>query len=826
MRTFALSFAVLILVAACCAKQGVSAAAAEPVDMTASPAVDADLSTGGRGTDTNTAAREAESMSSPTFQKKIRDNAQKFEFQAEVNRLMDILIHSLYSNKDIFLRELISNASDALDKIRFLSLTDKSVLGEGDAANLEIKIWLDKENKVLYLRDLGIGMTKDDLVKNLGTIAKSGTSAFLESMQKGGDVNLIGQFGVGFYSVYLVADWVEVVSKHNDDQQWIWASGADGSFSIAEDKGENEPLERGTLIKIHLKDEAQEYADETKLKSLVEKYSEFINFPIYLLTDKEVEVPVEEEEADAKEDEDKAAEGDVEDEEEGDDVEDDDDDAAADEADKTPKKTRKEKRREWELLNDVKAIWLRKAGDVSDEEYQKFYKAISKDYSDALGWVHFKAEGDVEFRSIIFVPKVAPFDFYDKYYDKQTNGLKLYVRRVFISDDVTELLPKYLSFLRGLVDSDTLPLNVSREMLQAHSSLKTIRKKLVRKALDFIKKLADDERKCNETPEGDDDRPAKEDCGKFGEFWSQFGRAMKLGIIEDSNNRSRLAKLLRFHTSKSPEKLTSLDEYISRMKEDQKQIYFIAGSSKEEVAKSPFLEKLVKKGYEVIYFTDVLDEYLMGHLTEYDDKKFANISKEDLEVGDEKADDFKDLKNQFKALTKWWKSQLGDKVTAVKVSNRLSTTPCVVVTSKFGQSANMERIMRAQAFSDPARQAYMRGQRSLEINPHHPIIKALQQLVQKSEDDAGAKHSAALLYETALLESGFTPDNVKDFSKRMYELMGGRLGVPESELHLPEDDVAASSSSSSSHSSSTATFGPGSDDNGDDEEDVGGKEEL
>lgn len=765
----------------------------ETIDMSATPVVDNGVTGSATGTDPTSLDREKESMSA--VGKRIREGAEQYVFQAEVNRLMDIIINSLYSNKDIFLRELISNASDALDKIRFLSLTDKSLLGEGDTSKLEIKIHLDKENNVLYIRDRGIGMTKEDLIKNLGTIAKSGTSAFLESMQKGGDVNLIGQFGVGFYSVYLVADWVEVVTKHNDDKQYIWSSSAGGSFSIVEDT-ENEPLGRGTMIKLHLKEEAQEYADVAKLKELVTKYSEFMNFPIYLLTTKEVDVPVEEEEEEKKEE---TADDKAEDETEEDEGVEDEEEEEEETEEEKPKKTKKESRTDWELLNDNKALWLRNPGDVTDEEYQKFYKAVSKDYGEAQTWAHFKAEGDVEFRSIVFIPKTTPYDFYDKYYEKAPRGLKLYVRRVFISDDMDELLPRYLSFIRGIVDSDSLPLNVSRETLQQHAALKTIKKKLVRKVLDLIKKMADDEKKCKEqkesteeSEEADDAKIKQEDCDKYGKFFENFGRAMKLGVIEDTTNRNRLAKLLRFHTSKSPDKLTSLDEYIERMKDGQKNIYYLAGQTKEEVANSPFLERLVTKGYEVIYFTDVLDEYVMQHLLEYDDKKFQNASKEDLKLADkdekEKKRD-KELKEEFKDLTKWWKTLLGDKVTGVKVSNRLTKTPCVVVTSKYGSSSNMERIQKAQAFSDPSRAGYMKAQRSLEINPRHPLVQTLKEKVAADESDPKVKSVANSLYETALLESGFMVEDVKDFSTRMYEMMKTSLGVHDLDVTKVEEEV-------------------------------------
>ena len=623
--------------------------------------------------------------------KQFAAGAETHEFQAEVSRLMDIIINSLYSNKDIFLRELISNGSDSLDKIRFLSLTDPSALGSGDAEKLEIRIKVDKERGVLSIRDRGVGMTKNDLKENLGTIAKSGTSAFLEQMQKGGDVNLIGQFGVGFYSVYLVADFVEVRSKHNDDDtQWIWESKADGAFAISEDHGE--PLDRGCEINIYLKEEAQEYLEESKLKELVGKYSEFINFPIYIYSSKEVSEEVEIEEDDEE----------IADTEDDDMDTDDDDDISDEDEDDTPKtKTVTKTVWDWELLNDSKAIWLRSSSDVDEEEYTKFYKALAKEDKAPLAYTHFKAEGDVEFKAILFIPELAPTDMFDNYYNK-ASALKLYVRRVFISDEFDELLPKYLSFIKGIVDSDTLPLNVSRETLQQHTSLKTIKKKLVRKALDMIRKLAEEGQ--DDEDDEDSDSEASVDTSdeetKYDKFWKSFGKAIKLGIIEDASNRMRLAKLLRFYTSKSPDKLVSLEQYVENMKEGQKTIYYLAGESQEQLQKSPFLERLLAKDYEVIYFTDPIDEYTMQNLTEFDEFKFSNASKEDLKFGD--ADDSekkrnKALREDFKGFTKWWKDVLPvDDVEAVKISNRLVTTPCSVVTSKYGWSANMERIMKAQ----------------------------------------------------------------------------------------------------------------------------------
>ncbi|EFJ17496.1 hypothetical protein SELMODRAFT_444847 [Selaginella moellendorffii] len=735
-------------------------------------------------TDSQVVERESESVG----QKTLRAHAQRFTFQAEVSRLMDIIVNSLYSNKDIFLRELISNASDALDKIRFLSLTDKSQLGEGDESKLEIRIKLDKEKKLLSIRDRGIGMTKDELIKNLGTIAKSGTSAFFEKMQSGGDLNLIGQFGVGFYSVYLVADYVEVISKNNEDKQYIWESTADGAFAVSEDE-ENEPLGRGTEIKLHLKDDAADYLEESKLKELVQKYSEFMNFPIYLWnsTEVEVEVPVDEETEETVEEEDDKPEDKPEESE------------TEEETEKPKTKKVKEIKWDWELLNDVKAIWLRSPKDVTEDEYSKFYHSISKDYNPdkPMSWSHFSAEGDVEFKAVLFIPPKAPHDLYENYYNSKTS-LKLYVRRVFVSDEFDELLPKYLSFLKGLVDSDTLPINVSREMLQQHGSLRTIKKKLVRKALDMIRSIvnadpdeanpdakAEDAKaenaedvKSDEKKEEKSDEKKEENKGKYVKFWNEFGKSIKLGIVEDATNRVRLAKLLRFYSSNSDDKLSSLEQYVSRMKPGQKDIYFITGQDREQLKKSPFLERLQKEGYEVIFFTDPVDEYLTQYLTEFDDKKLVNISKEGLKLGQKDKEKAKELKQSFKPLLAWWKDVLKPEgVDSVKISNRLADTPAVVVTSTYGWSANMERIMRAQTLTDNSRQNYMRGKRVLEINPRHPIIKELRGKVDEQPEDESTKATGKLIYKTALIDSGFLVDDSKEFASQIYSIIKSNLNI-------------------------------------------------
>lgn len=712
---------------------------------------------------------------------------------------MDIIVHSLYSNKDIFLRELVSNSADALDKVRFLSLTDSSALGEGSAKDLplEIKISVDKEKRILSLRDTGVGMTKTDLINNLGTIARSGTAAFLEQMQKGGDLNLIGQFGVGFYSVYLVSDYVEVVTKHADDKQWVWESTASGSFAISEDTT-GAPLGRGTQINIHLKEEAKEYIQEAKLRELIARYSEFISFPISILVEKEVEkeVPIEEEgPAEKPTEEKKASEGD----------EDADEAVEEDEEEEEKPKTKKVKEtvQEWEVLNDSKALWLRPPGNVSDEEYDKFYGALVKDeFEKPLAHSHFRAEGDVDFKAVLYLPDSAPADMYDNYYTKKPR-VKLYVRRVFISDSFEELLPKWLSFLVGLVDSDSMPLNVSREMLQMAEGMKVIKKKLVRKAIEMIKKLSDAEEKAregsaeegsdgkksggwfsgkkSETEDSDAKKAAEEATTKYSTFWKHFGKALKMGLIEDTANRRRLMPLLRFHSSTSPSNLTSLEAYVSRMKPNQTGIYYLVGTGGvDELKRSPFVEAVTSRGYEVIFFTDALDEYMMGHVNEYDDKTFINISKDDLKLEEGKDDKAKEKRAaaHYKGLASWWKKALNDSsISAVKTSRRLASAPCVVVSGKWGWSATMERIARAQALTDSDRSTYMRGQRTLEINPRHPLVRELRARWEANPDDDGLALNAKLLYETCLMESGFLLDDAKAHNDAVLRLLAGDLGV-------------------------------------------------
>ncbi|XVF03119.1 hypothetical protein REPUB_Repub04eG0233400 [Reevesia pubescens] len=687
-------------------------------------------------------------------------SGEKFEYQAEVSRLLDLIVHSLYSHKEVFLRELVSNASDALDKLRFLSVTEPSLLG--DAGELEIRIKPDPDNGTITITDTGIGMTKEELVDCLGTIAQSGTSKFLKALKEnkdlGADNGLIGQFGVGFYSAFLVAEKVVVSTKSpRSETQYVWEAVADSSSYVIRAEADPEKLlHRGTQITLYLReDDKYEFSDPTRIQNLVKNYSQFVSFPIYTWQEKSRTVEVEEEEK-PKEGEEEKSDG-----------------------EKKKKTTKTEKYWDWELANETKPIWMRIPKEVEKDEYHEFYKKTFNEFLDPLGYTHFTTEGEVEFRSVLYIPGMSPLNNEDVINPK-TKNIRLYVKRVFISDDFDgELFPRYLSFVKGVVDSNDLPLNVSREILQESRIVRIMRKRLVRKTFDMIQEISESEN--------------KEDYKKF---WENFGMFLKLGCIEDSGNHKRITPLLRFYTSTSEDELTSLDEYVENMGENQKAIYYLATDSLKSARTAPFLEKLVQKDIEVLYLIEPIDEVAIQNLQTYKEKKFVDISKEDLELGDEDEVKERETKQEYNLLCDWIKQQLGDRVAKVQISKRLSSSPCVLVSGKFGWSANMERLMKAQALGDTASLEFMRGRRILEINPDHPIIKDLNAACKNAPESSDAKRAVDLLYDTALISSGFSPDSPAELGNKIYEMMamalGGRWGRSEEDEVGEATEVSAS----------------------------------
>eukprot|EP01028_Stygiella_incarcerata_P003004 TRINITY_DN156_c0_g2_i1.p1 TRINITY_DN156_c0_g2~~TRINITY_DN156_c0_g2_i1.p1 ORF type:complete len:816 (-),score=289.70 TRINITY_DN156_c0_g2_i1:63-2510(-) len=749
---------------------------------------------------------EEETNASPSSE----EPGEVYSFQAEVSRLLNIIINSLYTKKEVFLRELVSNGSDALDKLRFLALTKPETYDSPKGLEMDIRVEVDAENKMLHITDHGIGMTRADLVNNLGTIASSGTKKFLEALQEGADMNLIGQFGVGFYSAFLVADTVVVRTKHVDDVQLIWTSKAEDTFTIEEDP-EGNTLGRGTRVTLHMRDDAEEFLSEEKIRQLVKHYSEFIDFPIYLRVSKEVEKEVPDVDGDV----------DKEEREEWSDVEDEDlnveeEDEGEEEEKKEKVKTVKEIVYEWELLNDQKPIWTRSRDEISDEEYQGFFRSLTKSEDDAVAWAHFNAEGDINFKSILYLPERSTSDLSQELQMKK-NQIRLYVRKIFIADEIDGILPRYLNFLRGIVDSDDLPLNVSREFLQQSRLIKLLKKKLVRKALDLMRDLAreeENEEKEQEESENEvedeeetenemEEEQKPETMNKYSKFWTKFGAFLKIGMLEDTPNQKRISNLLRYRSTKTAEdEWISLSDYVKSMVAGQKSIYFITGSNFAEMINSPLLDELKRRDIEVLIMTDPVDDYVMQSFTDFEGHHFQDVTKDGMKIEGDDSERIesieKELKERYKPLTDWLVEALGkDRITSAGVGMRLRESPCVLVASRWGPTANMERILKAQTVNEDILKS-MKARRVMEINPHHPIVKALLERVTNSDGDGpdeSAKDLAMLMYETAAIQSGFDLEDTNEFARRIHRVLKMGLSldpmanVDDSQIEQDRDEA-------------------------------------
>lgn len=624
-------------------------------------------------------------------------------FQTEVKQLLHLMIHSLYSNREIFLRELISNASDAADKLRYEALHNPALLASDP--NLEIRVDFNKDEKIVTIADNGIGMNREDVIAHLGTIAKSGTADFLKTLtgDQKKDSHLIGQFGVGFYSAFIVADKVTVDTRKADSTMAVrWVSDGSGEFTV-----ENiDKPERGTTITLHLKPEAEEFADGWRLRNIIRKYSDHISMPI-LMRKEEM--------------------------------------AGGDEEEEEGKKT-ETKAPEWETVNTAKALWTRSRSEISDEEYKEFYKHISHDYVEPLKWSHNRVEGKLEYNSLLYIPAKAPFDLYNRDMQK---GLKLYVQRVFIMDQADEFLPMYLRFIKGVVDSNNLSLNVSREILQKDPAVDSMKTALTKRVLDMLEKMA------------------KKEPELYASFWKEFGQVLKEGPAEDYANRERIAKLMRFSTTRSKDGAQdqSLEDYIGRMKEDQEKIYYITAETPKAAANSPHLEVFRKKGLEVLLLSDRVDEWLMSHLFEFEGKSFTDIGRGDLDLGKLDSEDEKkaqeEAAKQNEDLVKRITDILASDVEEVRVTHRLTDSPACLVMGQNDMGLQMRRIMEA------AGQAMPGSKPIFEINPTHPLIVRLD---NEADEDRFADLTR-VMFDQANLSAGGQLDDPAAYVQRLNKLL-------------------------------------------------------
>ncbi|HIO93570.1 MAG TPA: molecular chaperone HtpG [Leucothrix mucor] len=641
-------------------------------------------------------------------------NKENMQFQTEVDQLLQLMIHSLYSNKEIFLRELVSNASDACDKLRFEAISNDA-LYEGDS-ELHIEIDFDEEAGTVTIRDNGIGMTRDEIIENIGTIARSGTKKFLEKLtgDAAKDSNLIGQFGVGFYSSFIVADNVVLTSRKAGDDKANgsrWESTGEAGFSLETLDVEN----HGTEIILHLKDDEKEFASKYRLQNIISTYSDHIPLPIKMLNKIEAVEASEE-------------------------VKDDDGNVTV------PAMEAVEASETWETVNKANALWTRAKSEVKDEEYKDFYKNISHDWQDPLTWSHNRVEGNLEYTSLLYIPSKAPMDLYEQ---KQTNGIKLYVQRVFIMDETEHLMPHYLRFVRGLIDSNNLPLNISREILQSNRTVDTMRKASVKKILTLLEKMA------------------KKDNDKYAEFWKEFGQVMKEGLGEDFDNKDRIAKLLRFASTDADkdEQNVSLEDYVSRMQEGQEKIYYVSAESFTAAKNSPHLEIFRKKGIEVLLLSDRVDEWMMGSLPEFEGKKLQSVAKGDLDLGeldsDEDKEEQKKVEDEAQSIIKQLKEELGDKVEDVRVSHRLTASASCLILSEQDMALYMQQMMKQAGHEMPSSNPV------LEINPNHPLLARMS----AETDDDKFKDWASVLFDQALLAEGGQLEDPAGFVHKLNSLM-------------------------------------------------------